>query len=194
MLNNRLSDWWQRISSDGGGCRSRWNAGCGDRLCCGGRRCRCRSRVSNSPVDFIGGTIARYVPCYATLVADFSSRVERATIGRSAVTRNMTLGLLTMSLGIQEEIISYQLSTCIALHGLSLAVASIMIGSATFVAGGCTIGPSKSTSEASSISTPTATTTTTHGWCRARSRTVTSKVTRLTTGIATTSRSTAAEP
>ena len=56
------------------------------------------ARIRDSPVGFVGGAITRDVPSCAALVADLASRIERATVWRSAVSRDVTLRLSVMNL------------------------------------------------------------------------------------------------
>jgi hypothetical protein len=142
----------------------------------------------------------------AALVADLASRIERAAIWRSAVSRDVALRWSVMNFfsDPQEQgCISYQLPACIALHRLSLAVASIMIGPPAFVAGCRAVGgASKSTTKASCSSSYASAVSTTdkpaaapHGWwSRAGSGAGTSKVAGLPAGIATSPRGTSAQP
>jgi hypothetical protein len=75
--------------------------------------------------------------CLTTLVAGLTSRVERAAVGSGAVAGDVA-----------------QLAASIALHGLSLAVSSKMVGATTLVTGGGTSTASETTAaEATTIST-----------------------------------------
>jgi hypothetical protein len=67
----------------------------------------------------VGGTVARDVAGLGTLVADLAGGAEGAAVGGSAVTGDVP-----------------ELAAGVALHGLSLAVASEVVGTTALVAGG----------------------------------------------------------
>jgi hypothetical protein len=66
----------------------------------------------------VGGALAGDVARLSTLVADLTSRAERAAVGSGAVARDVT-----------------ELAAGVALHGLSLAVTGEVVGAAALVAG-----------------------------------------------------------
>jgi hypothetical protein len=74
-------------------------------------------------VDLAGGVLLRAVAgdvaSLTALVASLASRVERATVGSSAVAGDVA-----------------ELAAGVALHGLSLAITSEVVGAAALVAGG----------------------------------------------------------
>jgi hypothetical protein len=76
-----------------------------------------RNLASGSLLRAVAGDVASL----SALVASLASRVERAAVGSSAVARDVA-----------------QLTTRVALHGLSLTVASKVVGAAALVAGGWT--------------------------------------------------------
>jgi len=111
----------------------------------------------------------------ATLVTDFSSRVEGATVRRGAVPGNMA-----------------QLPACVALHGLRLAVTCIVIWPTALVACCSPVVADHSSSEAATISTTRSTSTTNIG-LGIRVWAIASQVTNLATSIAATAGSTTVE-
>jgi hypothetical protein len=114
------------------------------RLCHGGGRgCGQDSGLSSGgcgfAVDLGLGALARDVAGLAAAVAGFSSRVERAAVGSGAVAGDVA-----------------ELAAGIALHGLSLAVARIVIGTSTLVASGWTSTSAVAAAESAISSTHTA--------------------------------------
>lgn len=73
----------------------------------------------NGSTTLVGGAIAGDVARLSTLVADLTSRAERATVGCGTVTGDMT-----------------KLTAGIALHSLSLAVTGKVVGATALVASG----------------------------------------------------------
>ncbi|KAF2127952.1 hypothetical protein P153DRAFT_44724 [Dothidotthia symphoricarpi CBS 119687] len=92
------------------------------------------------------GAIARDVASLAATIAGLASGVERAAVRGSAVTRDVTWD--------------------VALHGLSLAVASEMVWSAALVASGRAGASSESAPEAAEAATRS-TGSASHSWVRA---------------------------
>jgi len=120
--------------------------------------------------------VAGDVSSLTALVAGLSSGVERATIGSSAVSRDVA-----------------ELAAGVALHSLSLAVTSKVVGTTTLVASGRARTTGKTTS---AVATGEATTT--HGSTTAHSRTNgvgagASKVTGLATVVAAAAGASAAQ-
>jgi len=109
----------------------------------------------------------------AASVAGLAGSVERAAVGSSAVARDVT-----------------KLAAGVALHSLSLAVASKVVGSAALVAGGRAT-TSKATPEATAISA-TRGTTAAHG-TGARVRAVAGQVSGKTARVASSARASSAQ-
>jgi len=118
----------------------------------------CRSEVQTSDVasqagqvtiDSLLRTVTRDMSSLTALVTSLASSVQRSTVGSSAVTRNMA-----------------EFSTSIALHGLSLAVSSEVVGSTALVASSRTWPTSKSSTRNKSAveSTTRGAETTTSTW------------------------------
>ena len=86
----------------------------------------------------------------AAFVTDFASRIEGTAIWRGAVPRDMALLCLVMYLQ-RPQTKSYQLSACVALHGLGLAVTCIMIWPTALVACCSPVVADHSSSKATTI-------------------------------------------
>lgn len=117
--------------------------------------------------------VSRDVASLTALVAGLASSVERTTIWRSAVTRNVS-----------------ELATSITLHSLSLTISSKVVWSTALIASSGARSTSKTTtrSESTTKSTSTARSTTTSTWngtCASRAWARASQMSRLTTVIAT---------
>jgi hypothetical protein len=112
-------------------------------------------------------------------VARLTSCIERTTVRGSAVTGDMAWGRVSSSRRRGADAHT-ELAAGVALHGLSLAIASKVVGASTFVAGGRT----RATSEAAPEATETTTRsggTTAHG----RARAVAGEVASHTAAVAT---------
>lgn len=72
-----------------GRCSSRLNSRNRGRVC--GWRRGCGGLGSWLTIRLGGGAVARDVSCLTTLVADFAGRVEWTTVGRSTITRDVSL-------------------------------------------------------------------------------------------------------
>ncbi|KAI5920964.1 hypothetical protein F4810DRAFT_388240 [Camillea tinctor] len=90
----------------------------------------------NFTVGVLLRAVAGDVAGLAALVASLASSVERTTIGRGAIPRDVT-----------------ELPTGVALHGLSLAIASKVVGATALVAGSRPRAASEATAGEASIST-----------------------------------------
>ncbi|PVI06662.1 hypothetical protein DM02DRAFT_724010 [Periconia macrospinosa] len=134
---------------------------------------RSSSRSSAFAVHFGLGAFTRNVARLAASVAGLAGSVERAAVRSSAVARDVT-----------------KLAASVALHGLSLAVASKVVGSAALVAGGRAT-TSKATPEATTISA-TRSTTAAHG-TGARVRAVAGQVSGKTARVASSARASSAQ-
>lgn len=88
-------------------------------------------------VDSILRAVPDDMTGFATLVASFASGLQWATVGGGTVARDMS-----------------QLSACVALHSLSLTVASEVVRSSAFVAHGRWVIPSSIVASASTCSKP----------------------------------------
>lgn len=90
-----------------------------------------RSRAEAVAVDLSLGALAGDVAGLAAAVAGLAGSVQRAAVGSGAIARDVA-----------------KLAASIALHGLSLAVAGKVVGTAALVAGSRTGAASKTTAEA----------------------------------------------
>ncbi len=88
----------------------------------GDGRCGCWLHLLNSAIrnsltiSFGHGAISRDMPSLAAFVADFTRGVERASIGRSAVTRDVSL--LPLDLYLHEILPTRHLLIC-HMHSIS---------------------------------------------------------------------------
>ena len=109
-------------------------------------------------VSVSGSASTRDMPSLTALVADFPDRVEWSTVRGSAVARNMTLLLVSNFYSCMEPLkITDKFPTSVALHGLGLAIPSVMVRAAAFVArcwtGSCCT-TCKPSSEATTVAAP----------------------------------------
>ena len=144
VKSRRLCDSSRRSSNNGGSLDSSLDSSSG-----GSSRSissRLRRSDSRSSGSLVGWAIPGNVASLSTLVADFTGRAERASIGSSAVTGDMT-----------------ELATGIALHSLSLAVTGKVVWTTALVAGGSTRVAAKAAAEALETSTRTTSATTSAG-------------------------------
>ncbi|KAF1946805.1 hypothetical protein EJ02DRAFT_196978 [Clathrospora elynae] len=133
-------------------------------------------------VDLSLRTVARDVAGFAATVAGLTSGVERAAVGRSAVTGDVTCQQSVNRLRIIICILT-KLAAGVALHGLSLAIAGEMVRSAALVAGGRAGTASESAPEAASAAN--ATTGRTRATAHSRVGAIAGEVTSKTAAIAT---------
>lgn len=113
------------------------------------------------------------------LVANLAGRAQWATIGSSAVTRDVALNLVrrVFQTMMNPNMDTHELSTGIALHSLSLAVTSEVVGTTALIASGSTRVGTISRAETTGETT-TRTTNSTTSRARARTGTGTSRRSR----------------
>jgi len=90
------------------------------------------------PIDrgtFVGA-LARNVARVAAAVASLTRRVQRSAVGRGTIARDVT-----------------ELATGVALHGLGLAIAGVVIGASALVAGSRASRSTESPSRVAAITT-----------------------------------------
>ena len=121
----------------------------------------------------VGRAFPRDVAGLRALVANLAGRAQWATIGSSAVTRDVALNLVrrVFQTMMNPNMDTHELSTGIALHSLSLAVTSEVVGTTALVASGSTRVGTISRAETTGESTTRTTNSTTS---RARTGTGTS--------------------
>lgn len=117
-------------------------------------------------------TISRNMTCLTAFIADLASRVERAAIGRSAISGDMA-----------------QFATRVAFHSLGLTIACIVVWPAAFVARCSSIVANKSSPETTTaaVATTWSATAAWGPWCRVWIRAAASQMPHLSTRIAATS-------
>lgn len=88
----------------------------------------------------------------ATLVASFTGRIERASVGSGAIPRNVSLWS-SVKVFILSHLVqaTYELATCVTFHCLSLTVTSVVIWPTALVTSGRTRSTSESTTESTSV-------------------------------------------
>jgi hypothetical protein len=96
------------------------------------------------------------------LVADLASRAQGATVGGGAVTGDVTLQSVSQRLSQRACESTYKLAASIALHSVSLAVTSEVVGTTALVASSGTRVTTVSTAE-STVKSPARSTDTTTG-------------------------------
>ena len=123
----------------------------------------------------VGRAFPRDVAGLRALVANLAGRAQWATIGSSAVTRDVALNLVrrVFQTMMNPNMDTHELSTGIALHSLSLAVTSEVVGTTALVASGSTRVATISTAETTGESSTRTTSSTT-----SRARTGTSNSSR----------------
>ena len=121
----------------------------------------------------VGRAFPRDVAGLRALVANLAGRAQWATIGSSAVTRDVALNLVrrVFQTMMNPNMDTHELSTGIALHSLSLAVTSEVVGTTALIASGSTRVGTISRAETTGESTTRTTNSTTS---RARTGTGTS--------------------
>lgn len=127
----------------------------------------------------VGRAFPRDVAGLRALVANLAGRAQWATIGSSAVTRDVALNLVrrVFQTMMNPNMDTHELSTGIALHSLSLAVTSEVVGTTALVASGSTRVGTISRAETTGETT-TRTTNSTTSRARARTGTGTSRRSR----------------
>ena len=120
----------------------------------------------------VGRAFPRNVAGLRALIADLTGGAQWATVGSSAVTRDVTLHIVRRVFKtLMTPVDTHELSTGIALHSLSLAVTCEVVGTTALVAGGSTRVATISTAETTGESSTRTTSSTTS---RARTGTSTS--------------------
>lgn len=144
----------------------RGSIGC---LLCNWSSGRCGCLSSRLAIGFRGRAITGDVTGLPAFVANLAGRVEWTAIWRGAVSRYVA-----------------QFPACIALHGLSLTVTSIVVGSTALVASRSAVVANEPTSEPTTITTSWSTSTAWR-WCRVRGWAVAGQMADLSARITATS-------
>ena len=124
----------------------------------------------------VGRAFPRDVAGLRALVANLAGRAQWATIGSSAVTRDVALNLVrrVFQTMMNPNMDTHELSTGIALHSLSLAVTSEVVGTTALVASGSTrvgtISRAETTGESTTRTTNSTTSRARTGTCTSTSR------------------------
>lgn len=86
-----------------------------------------------------GGAVLADMAGLAAFIAGLAGSVEGATVGGGAVAGDVALyGIRPVSCVVQPQ--THQLATGITLHGLSLAIACVVVGATALVAGCSAVG------------------------------------------------------